>query len=76
MMHRALLVAPPVAMMLFESWAEGLPNDAFDRWVIEPTAALIKRMRELGLSSAKFWVQWRWSHRSPATASATVWVSG
>ncbi len=38
------------ALMLFESWAEGLPNDAFERWVIEPTAALIRRVRELGVT--------------------------
>ena len=25
----------------------------------------LRRMRELGLTSAKFWVQWRWSHRAP-----------
>ena len=28
----------------------------------------LTRMRELGFSSAKFWVQWRWSHRSPGAA--------
>ena len=37
------------ALMLFESWAEGLPEDAFERWVIGPTAALVKRVRELGV---------------------------
>jgi uroporphyrinogen decarboxylase len=37
------------ALMLFESWAEGLPSDAFDRWVIGPTAALVKRVGELGV---------------------------
>ncbi len=37
------------ALMLFESWAEGLPEDAFDRWVIQPTAKLVKRVRELGV---------------------------
>lgn len=37
------------ALMLFESWAEGLPEDAFDRWVIRPTAALVSRLRELGV---------------------------
>lgn len=25
----------------------------------------LRRIRELGLSSVKFWVQWRWSHRAP-----------
>lgn len=37
------------ALMLFESWAEGLPEDAFERWVILPTAKLVKRVRELGV---------------------------
>jgi beta-galactosidase len=25
----------------------------------------LKRMRELGFNSVKYWVQWRWSHRAP-----------
>lgn len=37
------------ALMLFESWAEGLPEDAFERWVIGPTQRLVKRLRELGV---------------------------
>jgi uroporphyrinogen decarboxylase len=37
------------ALMLFESWAEGLPEDAFDRWVVQPTARLVKRVRALGV---------------------------
>ncbi len=37
------------ALMLFESWAEGLPEDVFERWVIGPTARLVKRVRELGV---------------------------
>lgn len=37
------------ALMLFESWAEGLPDDAFDRWVIGPTAKLVQRVRALGV---------------------------
>ncbi len=37
------------ALMLFESWAEGLPEDGFDRWVIQPTKALVSRLRELGV---------------------------
>ena len=37
------------ALMLFESWAEGLPEDAFDRWVIGPTAKLVQRVRTLGV---------------------------
>jgi uroporphyrinogen decarboxylase len=38
------------ALMLFESWAEGLPDDAFERWVIGPTANLVKRLRALGVT--------------------------
>jgi uroporphyrinogen decarboxylase len=38
------------ALMLFESWAEGLADDAFKTWVIEPTAKLVKRVRELGVT--------------------------
>ncbi len=34
------------APVLFESWAEGLAEDAFKSWVIEPTAKLVKRVRE------------------------------
>ncbi len=37
------------ALMLFESWAEGLPQDAFERWVIRPTAKLVQRLRSLGV---------------------------
>ena len=36
-------------LMLFESWAEGLPEDAFSRWVVEPTRRLVARVRELGV---------------------------
>jgi uroporphyrinogen decarboxylase len=38
------------ALMLFDSWAEGLPGDAFDRWITQPTAKLVKRVRELGVT--------------------------
>ncbi|GAB5458002.1 MAG: uroporphyrinogen decarboxylase [Henriciella sp.] len=38
------------ALMLFESWAEGLPEDLFDRLVIRPNAALVSRLRELGVT--------------------------
>jgi uroporphyrinogen decarboxylase len=37
------------ALMLFESWAEGLPEDAFESWVIGPTAKLVQRVRALGV---------------------------
>jgi uroporphyrinogen decarboxylase len=38
------------ALMLFESWAEGLPEDAFERWVIGPTQRLVQRVREMGVT--------------------------
>lgn len=38
------------ALMIFESWAEGLPSDLFQTLVIEPNAALVKRLRSLGVS--------------------------
>jgi uroporphyrinogen decarboxylase len=33
------------ALMLFDSWAGLLPPEGFERWVIEPTAALVRRLR-------------------------------
>ena len=38
------------ALMLFESWAEGLPNDVFKEIVIRPNAKLVARLRELGVT--------------------------
>jgi uroporphyrinogen decarboxylase len=38
------------ALMLFDSWAEGLGEDAFEDWVIAPTARLVARTRELGVT--------------------------
>ena len=37
------------ALMIFESWAEGLPSDLFQSLVIAPNAALVKRLRSLGV---------------------------
>ena len=37
------------ALMIFESWAEGLPSDLFQTLVIEPNAKLVKRLREMGI---------------------------
>ncbi len=37
------------ALQLFESWAEGLPDDLFERLVIGPHRRLIGRLRELGV---------------------------
>jgi uroporphyrinogen decarboxylase len=39
------------ALMLFDSWAEGLTEEAYRSWIIEPTAALMRRLRELGVST-------------------------
>ncbi|MEM9937645.1 MAG: uroporphyrinogen decarboxylase [Pseudomonadota bacterium] len=38
------------ALMLFESWAEGLPADVFQQIVIKPNASLVRRLRELGVT--------------------------
>lgn len=38
------------ALMLFESWAEGLADDAFERWVVQPTARLIGKLRLMGVN--------------------------
>ncbi|MEO1188856.1 MAG: uroporphyrinogen decarboxylase [Pseudomonadota bacterium] len=38
------------ALMIFESWAEGLPSDLFQTLVIDPNAALVQRLRSLGVS--------------------------
>lgn len=38
------------AVMIFESWAEGLPSDLFQTLVIDPNAKLINRLRELGVT--------------------------
>lgn len=37
------------ALMMFESWAEGLPDDVFEQIVIRPNMKLVKRLRELGV---------------------------
>lgn len=38
------------ALMIFESWAEGLPSDLFQTLVIDPNAKLVKRLRDLGVT--------------------------
>ena len=38
------------ALMLFDSWAEGLPDDVFERIIIKPTKKIVARLRELGVS--------------------------
>jgi len=39
------------ALKLFESWSEGLPEPLFQRLVIKPHAAIIRRLRELGVTA-------------------------
>lgn len=38
------------ALMLFESWAEGLPDEVFDRIVLRPNRKLVSRLKELGVT--------------------------
>ena len=37
-------------LKIFESWAEGLPDDLFETLVLKPHQALIRRARELGVT--------------------------
>ncbi|WP_084396299.1 uroporphyrinogen decarboxylase [Henriciella aquimarina] len=37
------------ALMMFESWAEGLPDDVFEQIVMGPNRKLVMRLRELGV---------------------------
>ena len=38
-------------LMLFESWAEGLPEDLFDRLVVQPHTRLVSRLRQAGVTA-------------------------
>ncbi|MFN4024376.1 MAG: uroporphyrinogen decarboxylase [Hyphomonas sp.] len=38
------------ALMLFDSWAEGLPDNIFREVIIEPTRKLVVRLREMGIT--------------------------
>jgi uroporphyrinogen decarboxylase len=38
------------SLMLFESWAEGLPDDMFERWVMMPHRYILQRLRQLGVN--------------------------
>jgi len=38
------------ALKIFESWAEGLSPDLFERLVIHPTQAIVKRVRDAGIT--------------------------
>lgn len=35
------------ALQIFDSWAGSLPDDEFERWVIEPTQAIVAKLRML-----------------------------
>ncbi|MBI2261517.1 MAG: uroporphyrinogen decarboxylase [Caulobacterales bacterium] len=37
-------------LKIFESWAEGLPEDLFESLVLRPHQALVKRVRDLGVT--------------------------
>jgi len=37
-------------LKIFESWAEGLPDDLFETLVLQPHIRLVKRVRELGVT--------------------------
>jgi uroporphyrinogen decarboxylase len=38
-------------LQIFESWAEGLPETLFERMVVKPCAAVIARVRALGITA-------------------------
>lgn len=38
-------------LQIFESWAEGMPDDLFERLVVNPHQMLIARLRELGVDT-------------------------
>lgn len=38
------------ALQIFESWAEGMPDDLFERLVLRPHRALVARVRALGVT--------------------------
>jgi len=38
-------------LQIFESWSEGLPEPLFERVILEPTQALVKRLRALGVTA-------------------------
>ncbi len=39
------------ALKIFESWAEGLPEDVFERIVIRPHAAIVEQVRAAGVTA-------------------------
>jgi uroporphyrinogen decarboxylase len=50
--HLAAQVAAGAdCLQIFESWSEGLPEPLFEQAILKPTAALIARLRELGVTA-------------------------
>jgi uroporphyrinogen decarboxylase len=50
--HLAAQVAAGAdCLQIFESWSEGLPEPLFEQAILKPTAALIVRLRELGVTA-------------------------
>ncbi len=45
--------AGPRVLKVFESWAEGLPEDLFDRLVTQPHRRLVARLRALGVVTSR-----------------------
>ncbi len=39
------------ALMLFDSWADGLPDDVFRQIIIKPTVSLMRHLRALGVDT-------------------------
>jgi uroporphyrinogen decarboxylase len=37
------------ALQIFDSWAGNLPSGQFDRWVIQPTREIVRRLRKRGV---------------------------
>lgn len=48
---QAQMKAGADCVQIFESWSQDLTNPLFDRLIIKPTAALVKRLRELGVTA-------------------------
>jgi uroporphyrinogen decarboxylase len=50
--HLAAQVAAGAdCLQIFESWSEGLPEPLFEQAILKPTAALVARLRELGVTA-------------------------